>query len=243
MNATVTTSSIETIADTPYHNDFVQRAKTIGGRWDSARRVWTFDPRDDARVRELVVSLFGTDGSEPEGDLVTVRIALREDGGWSNKMTFAGRTVAERPGRDWAPKLAANVVLVEGKWEASGGSRNNPRLAGGTAVVEIRDLPRAALSIEGEGDYEIVSPEPEPVNNTPAVDVDALLAEREALLARIAEIDAQLPEPEGAEATTRQAAIALGVSVRTVQRWAATGKVAARKDDHGHWVITITIAA
>lgn len=71
-------------------------------------------------------------------------------------------------------------------------------------------------------------------------DVDALLAEREALLARVAEIDAPLPEPEGTETTTREAAVALGVSVRTVQRWAATGKVEARKDN-GRWIITITL--
>lgn len=72
-------------------------------------------------------------------------------------------------------------------------------------------------------------------------DVDALLAEREQLLARLAEIDALLPEPEGTEVSTRQAAQALGVSVRTVQRWAATGKVDAVKDSTGRWVITITI--
>lgn len=71
--------------------------------------------------------------------------------------------------------------------------------------------------------------------------VDELLAEREALLARIAEIDTMLPEPEGTEVNTRQAASALGVSVRTVQRWAAAGKVTAVKDDAGRWVITITI--
>lgn len=77
---------------------------------------------------------------------------------------------------------------------------------------------------------------------TPAApNVDALLAEREQLLARLAEIDALLPEPEGTEVSTRQAAQALGVSVRTVQRWAATGKVDARKDPDGRWVVTVTI--
>jgi hypothetical protein len=76
------------------------------------------------------------------------------------------------------------------------------------------------------------------------VSVEALLAEREQLLARLAEIDAQLPEPEGGtEVDTRHAAQALGVSVRTVQRWAAQGRVEAKKNDQGHWVITITINA
>lgn len=73
------------------------------------------------------------------------------------------------------------------------------------------------------------------------VSVETLLAEREQLLARLAEIDAQLPEPEGTEVDTRHAAQVLGVSVRTVQRWAAQGRVQAVKDEHGRWVITITI--
>jgi excisionase family DNA binding protein len=71
----------------------------------------------------------------------------------------------------------------------------------------------------------------------------ALLAERERLLARVAEIDALLPPPPATEVTTRQAAQALGVSIRTVQRWAAQGKVQASKTVQGHWVITITITA
>lgn len=69
---------------------------------------------------------------------------------------------------------------------------------------------------------------------------EELLAERERLLARLAEIDALLPEPEGTTVGTREAAQILGVSVRTVQRWAAAGKVSATKDN-GRWVITITI--
>lgn len=69
---------------------------------------------------------------------------------------------------------------------------------------------------------------------------EELLAERERLLARLAEIDALLPVPEGTTVGTREAAQILGVSVRTVQRWAAAGKVSATKDN-GRWVITITI--
>ena len=41
------------------------------------------------------------------------------------------------------------------------------------------------------------------------------------------------------ELTTAQAAQELGVSIRTVRRWAATGKITARKNDRGHWTITL----
>lgn len=41
------------------------------------------------------------------------------------------------------------------------------------------------------------------------------------------------------ELTAAQAAQELGVSIRTVRRWAATGKITARKNDRGHWIITL----
>ncbi len=41
------------------------------------------------------------------------------------------------------------------------------------------------------------------------------------------------------ELTTAQAAQELGVSARTVRRWAAAGKVAASKNGRGHWVVTL----
>lgn len=41
------------------------------------------------------------------------------------------------------------------------------------------------------------------------------------------------------ELTTTQAAQELGVSTRTVRRWAAAGKIPARKNARGHWIITL----
>lgn len=55
----------------------------------------------------------------------------------------------------------------------------------------------------------------------------------ERLLAGIADAVA------GTELTTRQAAERLGVSVRTVQRRCQQGKLAARKNERGRWVITL----
>lgn len=198
MTATVTTTATETVANTPYHRDFAARAKEIGGRWNANRGVWTFDRRDDARVRALVKSLFGIDGSEPEGDLVTVRVKVRRHevnlrlGGYAE---FAGLRIAERRYRDSAVKLAAGVILVEGQFDGSGGSTRYPEIdAADNVVVEIRDLPRAALDVEDADSYEIVS-ETVPADGEANAETDErarLTAEREALLARLAEIDALL---------------------------------------------------
>ncbi len=241
MSITVTTENGKTNVRSPYDASFVAKAKTIGGRWDGANKAWQFDSRDENRVRDLCREVFGTDGSPADtADLVTVRIRAADHELNSNNgghIQFAGRRLATRPGRDSAVRLAAGVVVVEGAFDGSGGSMRYPVVAADDEVVlEVRDIPRATLSLEREDSYEIIA-------EKNAADVDVLLSERERLLARLAEIDALLPEPEGTEVSTREAAAALGVSVRTVQRWAAQGKVEAAKDGQGRWVITITITA
>src|SRR6516162_1549169 len=48
----------------PYHPDFPLRARSLGGVWDSARRVWIFDAGDQDHVRSLCREIYGTDGKE-----------------------------------------------------------------------------------------------------------------------------------------------------------------------------------
>ena len=49
---------------TPYHPNFPARARSLGGIWDAARRVWVFDAADHDRVRSLCREIYGTDGLE-----------------------------------------------------------------------------------------------------------------------------------------------------------------------------------
>lgn len=187
---TVTTEGGKTRLVSPYNASLPAKARALGGRWNRDAAAWQFDARDEQRVRDLAREIFGTDGSPADtGDLVTVRVHLAEHEvsyQQGARAVFAGREIAHRPGRDAAVRLAANVVLVEGKLPGRGGSMRYPEIdAGDDVIVEIRDLPRASLGVEPEDSYEIV-PDERPV------DVDALRAERERLTARLAEIDAAL---------------------------------------------------
>jgi DNA repair protein RadC len=47
----------------PYHPNFPARARSLGGNWDAARRVWMFDARDRDRVTSLCSEIYGPDGS------------------------------------------------------------------------------------------------------------------------------------------------------------------------------------
>jgi DNA repair protein RadC len=48
----------------PYHPNFPARARSLGGIWDAARRVWVFDAGDHDRVRSLCREIYGADGQE-----------------------------------------------------------------------------------------------------------------------------------------------------------------------------------
>ena len=48
----------------PYHPNFPAGARSLGGVWNAARRVWLFDASDRDRVRSLCREIYGADGLE-----------------------------------------------------------------------------------------------------------------------------------------------------------------------------------
>src|SRR5215831_16842038 len=48
----------------PYHPDFPRRARSLGGIWDAARRMWIFDAADDDRVKSLCRDIYGAEAME-----------------------------------------------------------------------------------------------------------------------------------------------------------------------------------
>lgn len=181
---------------TPYHSDFVTKVREIGGRWSRDRQVWSVDPRDEDRARELLINVYGTDGSpEVDADRVTIRIPLyRAEVG--DQAWYAGRQIARRRHRDSSVELMGGAILVEGRLSPRGGSMRYPKIdADVDVVVELRDVPRRALEQHEDDEYEIVAEAPTPV----APSVETLLARREELLKQVREIDEALTQldPEG----------------------------------------------
>ncbi len=52
------------IVSSPYHPNFPARARTLGGDWDAARRVWIFDAGERDRVASLCREVYGGNGTE-----------------------------------------------------------------------------------------------------------------------------------------------------------------------------------
>jgi hypothetical protein len=187
---TVTTDTVSCTLAGPSAAELPHYAKTIGGWWNPTDKVWTFDVRDEARVRALAVKLYGTDGSGADMPTITVRIPVpaRFTPYRYQELVLAGRTLAFRPGRDTPVRYADDVVLVSGGFPPRGGSVKKPVLGEARAdtLLEVRDVPLAVglQMIEEAGGGELV--------DGAAERRAALTAERDRLLTRLAAIDAEL---------------------------------------------------
>lgn len=164
----------------PYNRALSPAARTIGGRWCPTTKAWRFDARDEEKVHALARSIYGLDGTEDPFDTVTARVPTASYE-YERVVTVAGRIVAERRQRDYAVDLAHGVVIAEGHYSSSGGSRATPLIGPNDAVLEVRDIPRraaleAGLTIVEESDGQR----------------EALMKERERLLDRLVEIDKEL---------------------------------------------------
>lgn len=129
------------VVKTPYHPLFLKVARALNAEHDGQDDAWVFDSRDETRVRQALVDVFGTDGSG-EVELATARVKLI--GPINAKAYFAfGRRVAIRWRRDDPVKLGQGVVIVEGEFPEWGGSARAPDLLPkGQVVVEVRDAPK-----------------------------------------------------------------------------------------------------
>lgn len=183
----VTREGDKLMVQSPYNPDFPGDARNLGGKWSKTAKVWTFDARDEERVRSLVRAHYGTDGSEPV-TLVSLRVKADALSWGEAELWVAGRQIARRIGRDESVRLGDGCVIIEGGFPGSGGSRKSPRLAAedGT-IIEIRDVPAALAASEVEdASVWIVSDDEHTARK------NELKTRKAKLLAELAEVEAEL---------------------------------------------------
>lgn len=131
------------LVSSPYNKEFVSRARELGGKWQNNQ--WNFDARDEDRVRQLCLDVYGTDGSPMP--TTTMRISLDEAMklriNSDSELIVGPITVLRKFDRDSKPALGPGCIVIEGGLESYGGSRNHPRITykAGT-VLEVREVPR-----------------------------------------------------------------------------------------------------
>jgi len=142
----------------PYEPGWIAAAKRLGGRFglvevdtSEGRRgikAWTFDARDEARIREALVEEYGTDGTPtPRVDLEVRPAAF--NGNQQKDLFLWGRQVLSRVSRDTSVKLGEGVSILRGKFPYRGGSTKYPKIdAPSDLWILVRDVPRAIVKEE-----------------------------------------------------------------------------------------------
>lgn len=204
MTVTITNTGLWVTLAAPYTAELPSRARALGGRFNPTTRTWVFDGQDTQRVRALAIDIYGTDGSDNDAPGVTVRVDLCRVGKGTRclerDLVLVGHRIAHRLGRDSNVRLGEGVVVVEGEFSRSGGSVKNPAVGDLSGiVVEVRDLPRMVaerMMVDYPAAVNLVNAN----GDATGVDQVALAAERERLLARLAQINALLGRTTNDEA-------------------------------------------
>ena len=183
-----------------YSAEFVKRAKTLGGKWQSGAKAWMFDPDDAADVSAVLLDIYGEDGS---GDVetcdVTVRVDLLDN---DQEITLCGLPVCRRRYRDEAVRMADGVILLRGAFPPSGGSMKNPRCSAEEGTVAKMKRVSKAIADRALADPKIapaivqVEWKDEPTEEGRETELtkerDKLVTEIKKLQARVDEIDDEL---------------------------------------------------
>ena len=173
--------------ESPYNQEFVKFARQTSGHWRSP--AWVFDVREEDRVREACMAIYGCDGIK--SDLVSLRCEWRKDEfAPTASITLEGRPLFTASGRDSGARVAPGVVLVEGVATSGGSKKNWETVVRAGTVAIVRDVPRAlaescvAASVDPNHSWGF---EIEPESTSGHTEV--LKSERERLVARLVEID------------------------------------------------------
>ena len=181
---------------TPYNEDFISRIKqTIGGtKWDKDRRAWRIPVESVPDAREIMRDVFGECDIPSDEAKVTVRLTFSEKvTEQCGPVRIFGKTISHARGRDSGAHPGEDVSIISGT-VTSGGSRQNwESVVEPETVALLRNVSEHMLKKElPEGvTFEIVQEDDERRAK--------LVAEKEKLLARIAEIEKTL-ESMGSQA-------------------------------------------
>lgn len=147
-DVTITRDGDHLVVTSPYDPAFAHRAKTqLNGKWGDG--VWTFDARDESRVRDLLVDRFGTDGSDADQPTVDVRIVLPDVPSVYAEQEYrlAGRTLVRRPGRCPVTTAEAHLYFTYPDGRRSTIHRSGRRVVVTQADVVISDVTHPNLTV------------------------------------------------------------------------------------------------
>ena len=177
---------------TPYNKEFVRRIKNAGGRWDGEEKCWTVPCEAIDVVRSIMLEVFGRTDEEPLEE-VKVRLTIREaiSERWDD-VRLLGHTLSHATGRDSGASPGNDVFYEQGRPESGGSVKNWRSVVPEGSVIVLGKVSRAMLDAAELPECVLAE-----VVSATGTDIQALMDERDRLMARIEEIDRLLAREEG----------------------------------------------
>lgn len=172
------------VLKTPYSAGFVADLKksVSGCRWDATNKAWMAPLGAKETCVSLLIKHFNFSAGNVSG--LTVIITAKEDVySLQDSVRFSGVPVARAMGRDSGATVCSGVTLLSGYIGSAGSVKNWKTSVSAGARLRV-ELPAGITPVEDEKfSFELVKD---------ASEKEKLLAEKEALLKRLAEIEALL---------------------------------------------------
>ena len=189
MSITTKIKGDEAYLYTPYNNKFVSAIKGIGGAyWDRDSRAWVIPADMLDQARKIMLRIYGESDIPTDSEKVSAELTFNKSVSRIREaITIYGKTICRAYGRDGGGNAGEDVAFIEGKPESGGSVRNWTSDVPQGSIVVLRNVPKMLLNEKlPEGVSARIFD-----NDTTR---NELLAEKEKLLDRIAEIDKLLGE-------------------------------------------------
>ncbi len=181
---------------TPYLLSFARKMRANGGDWSGDAWVVPEAAVKFGNIREILRECYGYDDTE-EPEFVTVKVTVKEDDtldAYQGPVVLFTKILASASGRDSGAKSGEDVYYVKGCCYSSGSIKNWYSTVEENSEIILSHVPKrifekryADLDEEAKAEKGYVAEILEDESKTE--DREALIAEKERLLKRIAEID------------------------------------------------------
>lgn len=178
---------------TPYNPVYVQRIKQLGARWDASSKRWRINEQSVDAARKIMREIYGGDDQWQDEKVTVIATFSETQSALLNAYYLFGKVIAQAFGRNTGAQVGPEAAFVEGAPRSGGSVKNWKTIIPEGSIVEIYNVPlqfakqeieRSKLRDDGIS-FEIET-------ESCKIDRAALVAERERLLLRIAEIDKML---------------------------------------------------
>lgn len=175
----------------PYNADFVGRIKLMGGKWDASSRRWAIKADALEAARKAMMDVYGETDEAPAAETVTLVLEFHaEMVKAQGPITIAGKTIATAFSRDGGARVGDDAAFIAGAPESCGSARNWGTCIPEGSVCEVYHVPKAVA----EATVAAAASDPGAkykahIKGDAQVDREKLLAEKQALLTRLAEIN------------------------------------------------------